>query len=92
MTINIPTSMDNEWIYNPADGAADPHLDIVACFECAATAAVQGRGPVESTDGPLDHVRITCVNRHWFMMAADMINERSQGPPTSNDMQNLGTN
>jgi uncharacterized protein YbaR (Trm112 family) len=75
MTINIPTSIDNERIYNPADGAADQHLDIVACPECAATAAVQGRGPVESTDGPLGHVHITCVSGHWFMMPADMLNE-----------------
>jgi uncharacterized protein YbaR (Trm112 family) len=88
MTINISASIDNKQIYNPAYGA-DRHLDIVACPECAATAAVQGRGPVESTDGPLDHVHITCVNRHWFMMSADMLNERSQKSLTSSYTQNL---
>jgi hypothetical protein len=39
MTINISASIDNEQIYHPAYGA-DRHLDIVACPECAATAAV----------------------------------------------------
>jgi hypothetical protein len=80
MTINILESLDNKQIYNLAYGA-DPRLDFVVCPKCATTAAVQRRRPVQSTDGPVEHVHITCVNRHWFMMPADMLNERSQKSP-----------
>jgi hypothetical protein len=75
MTIHIPVSIDNEKIPNTTD-FADQHLDVVACPECSMTAASQWSDQVESTDGPVDHVRITCVNRHWFLMPADTLNER----------------
>ncbi|MGH3871273.1 MAG: hypothetical protein ACRDSR_07105 [Pseudonocardiaceae bacterium] len=77
MTSHIPTPVDNKNVHNTADGA-DQQLDIVACPECSMTAAMQRGDPIESTDGPVDHVRITCVNRHWFLMPADMLNERPQ--------------
>jgi hypothetical protein len=70
MTIHISSSIDNEEISN---AAADQHLDVVACHECSMTAALQRGNRVESTDGPVDHVRITCVNRHWFLMPADTL-------------------
>jgi hypothetical protein len=77
MTIHIPAPIDNEKIHNIADGA-DQHLRIVTCPECFMIADLQRGNRLESTDGPVDHVRITCVNRHWFMMPADMLNERPQ--------------
>jgi hypothetical protein len=77
MTINISASIDNEKIYNTANGA-DQHLEFVACPECSMTAAVQHWGRVESTDGPIGHVKVTCVNQHWFLMSADRLNERPQ--------------
>jgi hypothetical protein len=77
MTIHIPAPVDNEKVHNTAD-FADQHLDVVACPECSMTAALQRGGRVESTDGPVDHVRITCVNRHWFLMPADALKERPQ--------------
>ncbi|MGH3799089.1 MAG: hypothetical protein ACRDTD_02970 [Pseudonocardiaceae bacterium] len=77
MTIHISEPIDNEKIHNIADGT-DQHLDIVACPECSMTAVLQRGGRLESTDGPVDHVRITCVNRHWFLMPADALNERPQ--------------
>lgn len=79
MTIHIPAPIDNEEIPNTADDA-DQHLDIVACPECSMTASLQRGNRVESTDGPVDHVRITCVNRHWFLMPADTLNERPRAP------------
>jgi hypothetical protein len=70
MTIHIPGSIGNDKIRNTADGAVQ-HFDIVACPGCSTTAAMQWGDRLESTDGPVDHVRITCVNRHWFLMPAD---------------------
>jgi hypothetical protein len=69
MTIHISSPIDNEEIPH----AADQHLDLRACPQCSMTAAVQRSDRVESTDGPIDHVRITCVNRHWFLMPADRL-------------------
>ena len=70
MTIHISSPIDNEEIPRTA---AEQHLDVVACPECSMTAAGQRGDQVESTDGPVDHVRITCVNRYWFLMPADML-------------------
>ncbi len=77
MTIHISAPIDNENTHNTAD-SADQHLDIVACPECSMTAVLQWIGRLESTDGPVDHVRITCVDRHWFLMPADTLNKRPQ--------------
>lgn len=79
MTIHIPAPIDNEEIPNTADDA-DQHLDIAACPECSMTASLKRGNRVESTDGPVDHVRITCVNRHWFLMPTDTLNERPRAP------------
>ncbi|MBV8539406.1 MAG: hypothetical protein JO364_15620 [Pseudonocardiales bacterium] len=75
MTIHNPAPIDNEKIRNTEDGA-ERHFDIVACPECSMTATMQQGNRVESTDGPIDHVRVTCANRHWFLMPADTLNER----------------
>jgi hypothetical protein len=78
VTIHRSAPLDNEKLHNTADDAT-PYLDLVACPECAMTAAVQGSDRLESTDGPVDHVRVTCVNRHWFLMPADTLVERLRG-------------
>jgi hypothetical protein len=41
---------------------------LTACPECAALAEVAGRFVLESTDGPIEHVRVRCLHRHWFAM------------------------
>ncbi len=79
MTIHIPAPVDNKEIPSTTDDA-DQHLAIVACPECSMTASLQRGNRVESTDGPVDHVRITCVNRHWFLMPADTLDERPRAP------------
>jgi hypothetical protein len=72
MTTNISTSTGNENFHNTADDAGR-QLDIMACPECSLTAAVQHWDWVKSTDGPIEHVKMTCVNRHWFLMSADRL-------------------
>jgi hypothetical protein len=72
MTIDMSASLDNEKFHNTADGA-EGHLDLVACPECTMIAAVQHWDQVKSTDGPIDHVKMICVNRHWFLMPADRL-------------------
>jgi len=43
-------------------------MDTTLCPECGALAEVQWRDVMESTDGPVEHAKIMCVSRHWFLM------------------------
>ena len=72
MTIHISTSINGEKIHS-TDGGVDEFFDIVACPDCSTTAAMKWADQVESTDGPVGLVRVTCVNRHWFLMPADAL-------------------
>ena len=43
-------------------------LDLVVCPECAAPAEVLDRFGMSSTAGTLEHVKIQCLMRHWFLL------------------------
>lgn len=43
-------------------------MDITGCPECGVPAEVTDRFVVDSTDGPVEHVRIRCADRHWFLL------------------------
>ena len=43
-------------------------MDTTLCPECGALAEVQWRDVMESTDGPVEHAKISCVRRHWFLL------------------------
>ena len=43
-------------------------LDLVVCPECAAPAEVVDRYALPSTDGPVEHVKVQCLGRHWFVL------------------------
>ena len=43
-------------------------LDLVVCPECAAPAEVVDRYVLPSTDGPVQHVKVQCLSRHWFVL------------------------
>lgn len=44
------------------DGAT---LQLTRCPECGGTAEIERRTVLASTDGPIEHAKIRCVNRHW---------------------------
>jgi hypothetical protein len=48
-------------------------MDITTCPECGAGAEIVDRAVLESTHGPMEHVRIHCVRRHWFFMPVDSL-------------------
>ena len=50
------------------NGAHAPGLDTTTCPECGALAEVTERAVLESTDGPVEHARVVCVDRHWFLL------------------------
>ena len=43
-------------------------MDTTTCPECGALAEVEWRDVAESTDGPVEHAKIRCVQRHWFLL------------------------
>jgi hypothetical protein len=43
-------------------------MDATNCPECGALAEVEWRAVMESTDGPIEHAKIRCAERHWFLL------------------------
>lgn len=43
-------------------------MDLTTCPECGNAAEILDRFVLESTDGPVEHVRMQCVQRHWFLL------------------------
>lgn len=43
------------------------------CPECKAPAELLARWAWDSTDGPIEHVKIQCVLGHWFAMPVWML-------------------
>jgi hypothetical protein len=48
-------------------------MDTTTCPECGAPAEVTDRFVLESTDGPIEHLRLQCAGRHWFLMATESL-------------------
>jgi hypothetical protein len=46
---------------------------LVACPECHGPAHALERFTLESTDGPLEHVKVRCNGGHWFTLPADRV-------------------
>jgi hypothetical protein len=43
-------------------------LELVVCPECAAPAEIVDRFALPSTDGAVEHVKVQCLGRHWFLL------------------------
>ncbi|QYJ03417.1 hypothetical protein KUV85_13925 [Nocardioides panacisoli] len=43
-------------------------METTDCPECALPADVEWRAVAPSTAGPVEHAKITCVQRHWFLL------------------------
>lgn len=43
-------------------------MDTTTCPECGLLAEVEWRDVLECTDGPIEHAKIRCVQRHWFLL------------------------
>jgi hypothetical protein len=50
-------------------------LDLTYCPEpgCDSPAEIVDRYALASTDGPIEHVAVRCLHRHWFFMPADRL-------------------
>jgi hypothetical protein len=70
MTMQIPAPPGNKDLHNTAD-VTTAYLKFASCPDCSMIATAQWAGRLDSTEGPITHVRVTCVHRHWFLMPAD---------------------
>jgi hypothetical protein len=43
-------------------------VDLTSCPQCHQPAEIQWRTVLDSTDGPVEHVKILCLQRHWFLL------------------------
>ena len=48
-------------------------MDLITCPECGHLAEVEWRDVLDSTDGPVEHARIRCIQRHWFLMPVERL-------------------
>ena len=53
-------------------------LELTDCPDCGLPAEVIDRSTLQSTDGPVDHVKTRCVVGHWFTTPAGWRHPRSQ--------------
>jgi hypothetical protein len=53
------------------DAVATP--DMVQCPECGVPAEIEWSDMLFSTDGPVEHAKIRCANRHWFLMPTERL-------------------
>ncbi len=60
--------------------SAGIELDLVVCPECGAPAEVLDRFTLGGTGGAVEHVKVACLARHWFLLpAASLPRMRSAG-------------
>jgi hypothetical protein len=54
-------------------GRDETTLELTQCPECDALAEVVARFTLASTDGQVEHVRVTCIAKHGFVMPAERL-------------------
>ncbi len=52
-------------------------MDLTLCPKCSEVSEIQWLTVIDSTDGPVDHAKIFCVNRHWFFLPVSSLGENS---------------
>jgi hypothetical protein len=58
-------------------------LSLIACPECGLPAEIGEHFWLGSTEGPVEHVAVSCVAGHYFRMALDRLPVTSQPRPGS---------
>jgi len=59
-------------------------LDTTVCPECGHLAEIQWRAVMDGTDGPVEHAKVLCSQRHWFLLpVASLVRPREHAPVSS---------
>jgi hypothetical protein len=53
-------------------------IALTSCPECRAPADITDRFVLQSTDGPVEHIAVSCVAGHHFRMPADRLPEQER--------------
>jgi hypothetical protein len=56
-------------------------MDMTNCPECGHPAEVFDRHVLESTDGPVEHARVRCVQRHHFFLPVSRLRSPAPSAP-----------
>jgi hypothetical protein len=46
---------------------------LVECPACGLPAEITDRFTLDGAPGPVEHVKLVCVTRHWFTIPVDML-------------------
>lgn len=47
------------------------YVETTGCATCGAPSEVLDRYVLDSTDGPIEHIKVVCVRRHWYTVAVE---------------------
>jgi CBS domain-containing protein len=53
-------------------------MDLTVCPKCSEVSEIHWFAVVDSTDGPVEHAKLFCVNRHWFFLPVASLGERAE--------------
>ena len=53
----------------------------IPCPQCGASARITKRFRLASTSGPVEHLKIGCVNKHWLTAPAEILVDARPTPP-----------
>ena len=60
-------------------------MDLTTCPECGKPAEIAWRDVLESTDGPVEHARVHCIEHHWFFMPVAGLERGPRAPEPARD-------
>jgi hypothetical protein len=66
-------------------------MDLTLCPECDAVAEIRWRDVMESTDGPVEHVKVLCSRRHWFLLPVATLERPFSAGLVHNDRADVNT-
>ncbi len=50
-------------------------MDITTCPQCGTPAEILWRTVLESTHGPIEHCKVMCLQRHWFLLPVSSLRD-----------------
>ena len=55
--------------------------DTIPCPQCGAPAQITERFWLDSTDGPIEHLKTGCLSKHWLTPLAELVQAEQVATP-----------